>query len=417
LQHFNPIIELNNAFQILKIANYRNYQLGRFLFILGLQMQSVIISIYIYEITKDALALGLVGLAEAVPFILTALFSGNVADLYNRKKIILLATCGYLFCAFLFGLLIWFPLHDVSLIVLLMYCITFLTGIARSFFAPAQASLMAQIVPKTLYSQSANWGSIVWNSATVAGPALGGLLYGLIGEKNSFVIVCILCSTGVLLFSTLQNISNPIRTNNESTLLRVKEGLSFVFHHQIMLSAMAMDMLAVLFGGAVALIPVFANEILHVGKLEIGLMRAIPSVGAVLCSLWVAYHPIKKHAGKWFITNVILFGVCMIGFALSQNFYLSLFWLLLSGAFDNISVLIRSVIYQIYAPDEMRGRVMAINFIFVGSSNEIGSFESGFAARFLGLVPSVLIGAGLNIGVCISTIKLAPKLWKLHLKN
>jgi MFS family permease len=408
---------LNNAFQILKIPNYRNYQLGRFLFILGLQMQSVIISIYIYEITKDPLALGLVGLAEAIPFILTALFSGNVADLYNRKKIILLATSGYLFCAFLFGSLIWFPLKDASLTVQLMYAITFLTGITRSFFAPAQASLMAQIVPKELYSQSANWGSIVWNSATVAGPALGGLLYGLIGEKNSLVIVCILCSAGVLLFSTLQSVANPIRTNNESTIQRVKEGLSFVFHHQIMLSAMAMDMLAVLFGGAVALIPVFAHEILHVGKMEIGLMRAVPSIGAVLCSLWVAYHPIKKHAGKWFITNVILFGICMIGFALSKNFYLSMFWLLLSGAFDNISVLIRSVIYQIYAPDEMRGRVMAINFIFVGSSNEIGSFESGFAARFLGLVPSVLIGASMNIGVCLTTIKLAPKLWKLHLKN
>jgi MFS family permease len=408
---------LNNTFHILKISNYRNYQLGRFLFILGLQMQAVIISIYIYEITKNPLALGIVGLSEAIPFIITALFSGNVADLYNRKKIILLSTSAFLLCAFLFGMLIWFPIGNASLTVKLFYGITLLTGIARGFFAPAQAALMGQIIPKELYGQAATWGSIVWNSATVAGPALGGLLYGFIGEKNAFIIVCALCTIGVLFFTTLKNIANPQVAKGETNLQRVKAGINFVFNHQIMLSAMAMDMLAVLFGGAVALIPVFADKILMVGKLEIGLMRAAPSVGAVLCSLWVAYHPIRRHAGKWFVINVLLFGVCMVGFAESTNFYLSLFWLLLSGAFDNISVIVRSVIYQIYAPDEMRGRVMAINFIFVGSSNEIGSFESGFAAKLVGLVPSVIIGASLNIGVCLSTIKLAPKLWKLHLKN
>ncbi len=405
------------AFNILKIRDYRNYQLGRFLFILGLQMQSVIISIFVYEITKSPLALGFTGLAEAIPFMAVALFSGNVADLYNRKKIILASVGGYLFCAILFAALVWNPLSEPRLLVKYFYGVIFLTGIARGFFAPAQSAMMAQIVPKEMYGQSATWGSIVWNSATVAGPALGGLLYGIIGEKISMLIVVALVIIGFIFFISVRYKHIEVKKPMETTLQRLKEGIHFVFHHQIMLSAMAMDMLAVLFGGAVALIPVFAYETLHVGKIEIGLMRAAPSLGAVLCSLWVAYHPIKRHAGKWFVINVLLFGVCMIGFALSKIFYLSLAFLLLSGAFDNVSVIVRSVIYQIYAPNEMRGRVMAINFIFIGSSNEIGSFESGMAARLLGLVPSVIAGATVNIGVCLSTIKLAPKLWKLHLED
>jgi MFS family permease len=407
----------NDAFEVLGIRNYRNYQLGRLLFILGLQMQSVLIAIYVYRITKDPMALGLTGLSEAIPYIITAFFAGNLADLYNRKKIVVMACCGYLLSVLLLTTLIFNATHfSLTFEVNAIYAIVFLTGISRGFFAPAQGALMAKIVPVKLYGQSAMVGSIIWNTACVCGPALGGLFYGFIGVKSTMALILVLCTIGVGFIASIKYQHINLPRGLESNWERIQQGIRYVKTNQIVLSAMLVDMLAVLFGGAVALIPVFADQVLHVGEKEIGLLRAVPSIGAVICSFIVAYFPIKRHAGKWFIVNMFLFGVCMIGFALSRNFYLSIGFLFLSGAFDNVGVIVRSVIFQLYTPDEIRGRVMAINSIFIGSSNEIGSFESGFAARLLGLVPSVVFGGFITLGVAATTAKLAPKLWKLDLK-
>lgn len=400
--------------EVLRIANYRRYQTGRLLFIFGLQMQSVIMSFYVYSITHDALSLGLIGLAEAIPFISVALVSGNVADLYNRKKIILYATCGYLLCALAMTVIVFSKesLHGHTA-VQLIYVVVFLTGIARGFLSPAQAAMLSQIVPKELFGQSATWNSMVWNVATVGGPAVGGLLYAWLGERMAMEIVVVFCAIGISRFFMIHHVHETPVIGNESTFERLKAGFVFVKKTEVLLAAITLDMLAVLFGGAVALLPVFASEILHVGPQGLGFLRAAPSIGAVVCSIWVAYFPIQKSAGKIFIANVFLFGCSMIAFALSKNYWLSLSLLILSGAFDNVSVIVRSIIYQTFTPNEMRGRVSAINFIFIGSSNEIGSFESGFAARLFGTVPSVIAGGMVTLLVSSSTAVLAKKLWKL----
>jgi len=415
----NHWLDRFQTLSVLKIPAYRNYQIGRLLFLLGLQMQSVLIAIYVYYLTKDPMALGLTGLSEAIPYLVTAFFAGSLADIYNRKKMVIFAACGYLISIVILTIVVLFRAQiGLETSLWLIYAIIFLTGISRGFFAPAQGALLAQIVPQNMYAQSATIGSIVWNTACVAGPALGGILYNVLGVQTTLYLVLGMCSVGVLFMSAITHIHIPVVIKrDESHLNRVFQGVKFVRKTPILYSAMLIDMLAVLFGGAVALIPVFVDKQLHLGEEAIGILRAAPSIGAVVCSFWISYRPLGRHAGKWFLLNIFLFGLCMIGFALSPYLWMSFAFLLLSGAFDNISVIVRSVIYQKYTPDDMRGRVMSINSIFIGSSNEIGSFESGLAARYIGLVPSVLIGAGVTLGVAASATKWAPALWNLHFEE
>lgn len=403
-------------YESLTIANFRNYLFGRFFSIFGVQMQSVVVGWQVYELTKDAFSLGLIGLAEIIPFLMTAFFAGNAADIFNRKHIIQIAQSVFLLCVIALWLLsgkLHYLIEHKN--VYPIYAVIFVTGIARGFLAPAQSALMAQLVPKHLYGNSSTWNSVFWHFSSVIGPACGGFIYAKADASTVYSIVGLCILIGLGFFSLIESQPIPERIIGEKLTERLSAGLKFVFSNEIMLGALAMDMFAVLFGGAVALLPVFADEILHQGAVGLGWLRAAPAIGAVIMAGIMVYFPPLKNAGRNLLISVGIFGLCTILFAISTNFYLSFLLLALTGAFDNVSVVLRSTIVQMFTPDEMRGRVSAVNSIFIGSSNELGSFESGTAARLLGLIPSVIFGGVMTCLVVMTAAKVSPKLRKLQL--
>ncbi|MEO6882632.1 MAG: MFS transporter [Bacteroidia bacterium] len=406
------------TFAALKIKDFSFFVSARFFLTLANQMQGLIVGWQIYEFTKNPLWLGMIGLAEALPFICTALFAGHIADIVPRKKIILIAMSGVLISSFA---LAYFSYHNSAFIkthgVLPIYGVIFLTGIARAFIGPSFFAFMSQIVPRELYSNAATWNSAVWQTGAIGGPALGGFLYVALGAEISYQIVFCLAAFAFLLFLFIA--AKPIspKEKKESLFESLGVGIRFVFKNQIILGALSLDLFAVFFGGAVALLPIFAAEVLKVGPTGLGILRAAPSVGAVIMSFIMAYFPPMKNAGKKMLFAVGGFGICMILFAISPYFYLSVFVLALSGACDNVSVIVRSTALQLMTPDNMRGRVSAVNNIFIGSSNEIGEFESGLAAHWMGLIRSVIFGGCMTLLVTGITSKKAPKLRELNLDD
>jgi MFS family permease len=385
---------------------------------IAMQMQSIIVGWQMYELTRDPLALGLIGLAEAIPFISIALYSGHVADRYNRKFIILwflilfaVGSCALLVLSY----------HSLGILaltgVLPIYIIVGLSGLSRAFIYPSTIAFLAQLVPRDLYTNSSTWNSAIWHVAAITGPAIGGLVYGFFGVHIAFmtVIFFVILAVGILI--TVKSRPVPPKEENERLLTRLSTGIRFVFKNQILLGSMALDMFAVLFGGAVAMLPIFAAEVLLVGPQGLGFLRAAPMVGAVIMSLLLAYRPPMVHTGRYLMIGVTGFGLSIICFALSRNFYLSLVLLMLSGLFDNISVVIRATTLQLLTPDAMRGRVASVNSIFIGSSNEIGSFESGLAAKLMGLIPSVIFGGVMTLLIVGATAYKAPLLRNLSLKK
>lgn len=406
----------HDPYAALRLKEFRFYTGARLTLTIALQMQAVITGWLIYAHTKDSLSLGFIGLTEAIPSISIALFGGHLADRASRKKIILWFIGLLFFASFVLYL---FAIDEKASFekygTTPVYVVIFIIGLARGFLAPAITAFGAQLVPKEIYANASAWNSTVWQLGAVTGPAIGGVFYALGGPAISTALVC-----GFILLSILCYLfigAKPISENlvNENLAESLSAGVRFVFKNQIFISAITLDLFAVLFGGAVALLPVFAKEILSVGPEGLGLLRAAPAFGAVIMAVILAYHPPAKNAGVKLLFAVAGFGLCMILFALSRNFYLSLFLLALSGMLDNVSVVIRSTIMQLMTPEEMRGRVSAINSIFIGSSNEIGAFESGVAAKFLGLVPSVVFGGCMTLLITAFTAKLAPTLRKLNL--
>jgi MFS family permease len=406
----------NDAYAALRIKDFKHFVSARFLLTFGTQMQSLIVGWQIYELTHDALSLGLIGLSEAIPFLCTSLFAGHAADVVNRKKIILASNIAYIICSialFLISTTFSSVLHQHG--VFPIYVIIFVTGIARGFMSPSQAAFAAQLVPRELYGNASTWSSLSWQIAEVTGPAAGGLIYGFSGVGTAYFIVILTSMAGFIFFTAVKNKPLPERKTKESMKLSLTNGLKFVFGNQIILGAISLDMFAVFFGGAVAVLPIFADQVLHIGAKGLGFLRAAPAVGAILMSIIQAYRPVFKHAGRNLLICVFGFGVCIIIFALSKNFYLSLFVLFISGVFDNVSVVIRGTIIQVFTPDEMRGRVSSVNGIFIGSSNELGSFESGVAAKLFGLVPSVIAGGAMTL-IVVSVIRsITPKLRSLKM--
>ena len=406
----------HDAYAVLRIKDFRMFILARFMLTFGIQMQSVIVGWQVYKITHDPFSLGLIGLAEAIPFLSVALFAGHVADTMNRRRIILVTVVAYLLGAIA---LLFISLHLKNSFwssgVFAIYSVIFATGFARGFLYSAQSAFMAQIVPRELYPNSSTWNSTVWHIAAVSGPAFGGLIYGFAGIVVAYSTVIGFVILSFIFFIRMKNRPLPHREKKEGLFESLSTGIRFVFTNQILLSAMALDMFAVLFGGAVAMLPVFASEVLNTGPQGLGFLRAAPASGAVLMALMLAYRPPLRHAGVNLLIAVAGFGFSIILFAISRNFYFSLAMLALSGMFDNVSVIIRSTIIQLYTPDNMRGRVASVNSIFIGSSNEIGSFESGLAARLLGLVPSVIFGGTMTLIIAAGTARFSPKLRKLNL--
>ena len=405
-----------DAYAALRIADFRRFISARFFLTLAVQMQSVIVGWQIYQLTHDALSLGMIGMAEAIPYISVALFAGHVADRVDRKKIILFSGTIYFLCA-LGLLLISTSFHHVlaSFGTLPIYFIIFITGLARGFISPSQNALAAQVVPRELFGNASTWNSVIWQIAAVTGPAIGGLVYGFAGVGQAYSIVALFSGLSWVFFYFIKKKPMPEKTKEETIWQSLSTGIKFVFQNQIILSAISLDMFAVFFGGAVSVLPIFADQILHTGAEGLGLLRAAPAVGAIVMSLWQVHNPMFKSAGRNLLICVFGFGVSMIIFALSENFYLTLFILMLSGAFDNVSVIIRATIIQLYTPDEMRGRVSSVNGIFIGSSNELGSFESGVAAKLMGLIPSVIFGGSMTLAVVAGVRSWAPKLRTLKM--
>jgi MFS family permease len=380
-------------------------------------MQSVIVGWQIYDITKDELALGMIGLSEAIPFIIVSLFSGHVADIISRKLIILISVS---FLILSTSALLYFSLDTSTVLknygTLPIYFVFGFIGIVRGFISAAFPAFMSQIVPRELYANSATWNSSVWHVGAVIGPAIAGIICA-ISFSAAYTVDIVFIILSILSFVFIVSKPIPVKQKKETLKQSLAVGIKFVFSNQLILGALSLDLFAVLFGGAVAMLPAFAVKILHVGSMELGFLRAMPALGAIVTAIILAYKPVTKNAGRNLFLNVGLFGVATIFFAISTNYYLSLFFLFLTGAFDNVSVVIRHTILQLATPDEMRGRVSAVNSIFIGSSNEIGAFESGVASKAMGLVRSVIFGGIMTILIVAGTFKIAPKLRKLDLKK
>ncbi|MEK7357185.1 MAG: MFS transporter, partial [Bdellovibrionota bacterium] len=357
--------------------------------------------------------LGLIGLTEAIPAIASSFVAGHVVDSNRPVSVYRWA----LFAMFLNSILLWLAIwekipFDESQRISLLFVGVFISGAARSFASPSVYSLVPRIVPREMLGSASAWNSSAWQFAAIVGPALGGLAYDEYGAKIAFTIPIVLVMIGMGLSYTFTNRIRQFKSDHqrEPYFQSLKAGIKFAFGHQVLLSTMVLDMFSVLFGGAVAVLPVFADQVFGTGSKGLGFLRAAPSMGSVVVALWLAMKPMKVISGKTLLLVVAGFGFTMIGFAVSGHFVLAFIFLVASGAFDGISMVIRMTLLQILAPEHMRGRIAALSSVFITSSNEIGAFESGVAARFLGLIPSVLFGGTMTLVVVVATWIKVPAL-------
>lgn len=411
--------QINTSFSTFKIPEFRAFISVRFFLTLAYQMQGVAIGWHVYKLTKDPFSLGLIGLYEAIPAITIALYGGYIADKSNKKKVLLNSLIGFLFCSIII-FCITLPraqsYFQTSMVVKLIYMMTLGLGVTRGFFGPVASSLIAQIVPRQQLSNAINWNLSAFQSGTILGPALGGLVYGFYGMSVTFVLVILFTLVALLVAFSLHNRA-PQFVPTLSIWKSFEEGIQFVFKTKMMLWAMSLDLFSVLFGGAVALLPIFADEVLQVGAQGLGILRAASPLGAVITMLVMSKHSPMNKPWRNLLIVVLGFGLSIVCFGLSKNFYLSLFCLFAEGAFDSVSVMIRSTLLQLLTPDEMRGRVAAVSSIFVGSSNEIGAFESGSAAKILGAVPSVIFGGSMTLLIVTITFLKTRKLISFSLQD
>lgn len=413
-----PVVEQparHDAYVALRHREFRWYLISIFSMTLGSQLQAVVVGWQVYAITHDPLSLGLIGLAEALPFIAIALPAGYVADRWNRRTISVIALAILAVCSVALLALSAVPGMLARVGVMPIYAVIFASGIARSFLQPARQALSSELVPRTVLQSAIAWRSSAWQTAAVAGPALGGLLYGFTGAVTSYsvdVVLMVLALVGMLIIR--YEPGERALGQDSAILSSLVLGLKFVFSEPVILGALSLDLFSVFLGGAEALLPVFASEILKVGPQGLGVLRAAPAAGAVAMGIFLAHRPPIERAGRTLLVAVAIFALAIIGFGVSTSFWLSLALLAISGMADSISVVIRSTLLQMLTPLEMMGRVSAVNSVFIGSSNELGAFESGVAARLLGTVRAVVLGGFASLLVVAATARLVPKLRKLE---
>ncbi len=385
--------------------DFRFFVTGRFFSTVAMQIQSVAIGWQIYELTDSALSLGLVGLCQFAPMFLLTLPAGDIADRFDQRKILALAITAQAFASALFLLLTLLHSGDPWP----YYAVLVLFGAARGFAGPSSQSLVAFLVPEEKLARAIALSSSVFTTAVIAGPALGGFLY-VLGAPVTYAVCCALFLATAGLTVTLRGRTRAETVSQGSRLERVAEGIRFVRSRPVILGAISLDLFAVLLGGAVALLPIYARDILHTGPEGLGLLRAAPAVGAAIVALLLARYPINRHSGKVMFGAVALFGIATVVFGLSRSFPISLAALFVLGASDMISVFIRSTLIQFATPDMMRGRVSSVNMLFIGASNELGEFESGITAAWFGVVPAVIIGGIGTLLVVGVWMKLFPAL-------
>lgn len=398
-----------DPYAALRSHDFRYFLVTKILITMALQIQAVIVGWHVYSITRDPLSLGLIGLVEILPNFSVTLFAGHFADIYDRKKIVYCCLSILVLCS----LGLFYANNNVALI----YLIIAISGVARGVLNPSIFSIMTECVSPEHRVNSTSWNSTLWQISFMLGAGGSGFLYALIAY-NSYLVITGITVASIVSFFFISKKPHLTKKDEKAPMLNsIKSGIKFVFSNEIFLGAISLDLFAVLFGGAVALLPIFANDILKVGPQGLGFLKAAPSLGSFLMAAVVVYFPPLHNTGKKLLGAVFGFGICMIIFGISKNYYLSLTVLAISGAFDNISVVVRGTIMQTMIPTEMKGRVYAVNSIFVGSSNELGAFESGVAAKALGVVPSVVFGGVMTLAVVVMTYLKAPQLKNLEFKD
>lgn len=407
----------NDPFAAVRIPEFKNLMLGRFTFIMALRMMGTLVAWWVYELTKDPLAIGLVGLSEVVPAISMALYAGHIIDISEKRKVILRGVFCY-FCAA--AILLFFSTTFISQhfhkqsIAIGIYAVIFCTGIVRSFTGPGFSSIIAATVPRQYLQNATTWNQGSWLSASVTGHAMGGILIAAIGTTGTLITICSLLLLGFIILSQLKPKPPVTKTGETKTWESMKEGLKFVFKTKEILASFSLDMFAVLFGGAVAMVPVYAADILKVGPRGYGLLNAAIDIGSIFIVILLAFFPMKRAQGKKLFLAVTGFGLCIILFGLSKWYLLSFTALLMAGMLDGVSVVVRGTVMQLRTPDHMRGRVSSVGSMFINSSNELGQFESGIAARLMGVVPSVVFGGCMTLLVVAVTWFKAPTLRKFE---
>jgi MFS family permease len=410
-------VNRSSPFAAIRIVEFKNLMLGRFIFIMALRMMSTMVGWWIYELTHDPFAIGLIGLSEVIPAVSMALYAGHVIDLSEKRSLILKGIFFYFCCA---AVLLFLSTHFVKQhvsnhsIAICVYAVIFCTGITRSFTGPTFTVLLAYIVPKQYLQNATTWSQGTWLTASVTGHAMGGFLIAAVGNSGTLITICGLIIFAFILLTQLRPHSALPQSAEKATWESVKEGLRFVFRTKDVLGAMSLDLFAVLFGGAVAMVPVYAKDILRVGPQGFGWLNAAADIGSIFIVVLLTVAPMQRNQGKKLFFAVAGFGACIVIFALSKWFLLSFAALMFAGMLDGVSVVVRGTILQLKTPLELRGRVMSVNSMFINSSNELGQFESGVAAKLMGVVPSVVFGGCMTLLIVIITWFKAPSLRKLE---
>lgn len=383
-----PKSDAHVGLALFRHVDFTLYELERFFIVAALEMLSVAVGWQVYEITRRPLDLGYVGLAQFLPNVILFLFAGHAADRFSRKGLLFLCNLGFALCC---GLLIEITRHE-SHDVKPIYGVLVLLGVVRAFNSPAGRSLLPALVPREVFPSAVAWNATTFQAATILGPALGGFLYALFrGPAGVYAIGIGACAAATVALAGI-HAKTAIRRKEEFSLKTVLAGLHYIWTHRLILGSISLDLFAVLLGGAVALLPVYAREILHTGPSGLGLLRAAPGAGASLTAVLLAYQPLRKRVGKIMLLCVAGFGAFTVVFGISRSLALSLICLVLVGASDMVSVVVRGTLVQIATPDAVRGRVTAVDMIFIGASNELGQFESGVTAHWFGTVPAVILG-------------------------